>query len=119
MHASFDNLGLVTACTVEAQTRVFCVCFPSLIADRERELESIRQRPVVMLTARVHPGETNGSWVMKVSRADLSRSASCAAVRSVCFVAVNVNSVVIELVMFEWPHCLLVALFVDPRWFRV
>src|SRR5688572_20900930 len=36
--------------------------FPQQAAD----IELVKQRPIVFLSARVHPGETNASWVMKV-----------------------------------------------------
>lgn len=29
------------------------------------QVQEVRQRPLVVLTSRVHPGETNASWVMK------------------------------------------------------
>nr|XP_032800461.1 cytosolic carboxypeptidase 1-like [Petromyzon marinus] len=33
----------------------------------QRDLQSLRRRPCVLLSARVHPGESNSSWVMRGS----------------------------------------------------
>nr|XP_060611864.1 cytosolic carboxypeptidase 4 [Anolis sagrei ordinatus] len=34
-------------------------------SERSHDMEEFRERPYVMLVARVHPGESNASWVMK------------------------------------------------------
>jgi len=34
-------------------------------SEREKQLAEIKARPVLVITARVHPGETGASWVMK------------------------------------------------------
>lgn len=36
------------------------------ITDFRAPLDVIRRREVIVLTARVHPGESNASWIMQV-----------------------------------------------------
>ena len=39
------------------------------VTDHASPAEAVNARPVVALSARVHPGESNASWVMQASRA--------------------------------------------------
>ena len=57
------------------------------IADSDRKREAVEpgddEKQTIVVTARVHPGETNSSWMMKGLLEFVTSSASQAQVRSV------------------------------------
>jgi hypothetical protein len=50
---------------VLCNTRAGNSCFLVTITDFSSEKKAVRERQGVVVTARVHPGESNSSWVMK------------------------------------------------------
>lgn len=84
---SLVQIPVIMTCTLEPDTPCFCfharLAFSTqvlTITDFDSPPEVTRQREAIVLTARVHPGETCASWILQVG----AQLPACCLIRFPC-----------------------------------